>query len=248
MYFDSNATTAADMKYFNMLVLIVQVFGVASVVITAVWMGHFRGGFAWQSDPLHEFNYHPLFMIIGMVFLYADAILAYRVFRNDRKIYIKILHAVMHVFALIFAAVGLKAVFDSHNLNAGGPIPNLYSLHSWLGLFVVVCFGLQWSLGFISFLWPKLSMGIRTFYMPYHTFWGVVLLVLATATALMGITEKAIFHKDDIHYSALSTEAVLINCLGVLLVLFTGFVVYLVTKPEYKRQPSPEEDHVPLEN
>ncbi|KAI8774587.1 cytochrome b561, partial [Biomphalaria glabrata] len=248
MYFDSNATTAADMKYFNMLVLIVQVFGVASVVITAVWMGHFRGGFAWQSDPSHEFNYHPLFMIIGMVFLYADAILAYRVFRNDRKIYIKILHAVMHVFALIFAAVGLKAVFDSHNLSTGGPIPNLYSLHSWLGLFVVVCFGLQWSLGFISFLWPKLSMGIRTLYMPYHTFWGVVLLVLATATALMGITEKAIFHKDDIHYSALSTEAVLINCLGVLLVLFTGFVVYLVTKPEYKRQPSPEEDHVPLEN
>lgn len=75
------------------------------------------------------------------VFLFASSgILAYRVFRNDRKLYIKILHASMHVAALIFASVGLKAVFDSHN-NSGNA--NLYSLHSWLGLTVVIAFGLQ---------------------------------------------------------------------------------------------------------
>jgi cytochrome b-561 len=248
MYFDSNAASSADMRYFNWLVLVVQLLGVVSVVITAVWMGHYRGGFAWQSDPDHQFNYHPLFMIIGMVFLYADAILAYRVFRNDRKVYIKVLHGCMHVCALLFAGVGLKAVFDSHNLKKPDPIPNLYSLHSWLGLFVVVSFGLQWLLGFASFLWPKLGMGARTMYMPYHTFWGVTLLILATATALMGITEKAIFHNATIGYSNLSSEGILINCLGVILVLFTGLVVYLVTKPEYKRQPAPEEDHVPLDS
>jgi len=238
MYMDGNVASSADMRYFNWLVLLTQLVGVASVVITAVWMGHFRGGFAWQSDPDHQFNYHPLFMVIGMVFLYADGILAYRVFRNDRKVLIKVLHAVLHIGALIFASVGLKAVFDSHNLKTP-PSNNMYSLHSWIGMFVIVCFGVQWVLGFMSFLWPKFGIAFRSNYMSYHRFWGVCLLILATATALMGITEKALFSKS---YSAEGSEGVLINCLGVALVTFTGLVVYLVTKPEYSR-PQEEETH-----
>lgn len=85
-------------------------------------------------------------------------------------------------------------------------------------------------------------------FMPYHTFCGISLLILSTGVALMGITEKAIFAKDDIGYTKHSSEGTLINCLGVVLVLFTGTVIYLVTKPEFKRQPSPEEDHVQLDN
>ena len=50
------------------------------------------------------------------------------------------MHAGVHTVALVFAVVGLIAVFDAHNSEGN---PNLYSLHGWIGLFVVVAFALQ---------------------------------------------------------------------------------------------------------
>lgn len=48
-----------------------QILGLASVVLTGVWMGHYRGGFAWDGSA-REFNLHPLCMVLGLVFLQGD--------------------------------------------------------------------------------------------------------------------------------------------------------------------------------
>lgn len=48
-----------------------QVVGLLTVVLTGVWMGHYRGGFAWDGSA-QEFNLHPLCMVLGMVFLQGD--------------------------------------------------------------------------------------------------------------------------------------------------------------------------------
>lgn len=48
-----------------------QVLGLMSVVLTGVWMGQYRGGFAWDGSA-QEFNLHPLCMMLGLVFLHGD--------------------------------------------------------------------------------------------------------------------------------------------------------------------------------
>jgi len=64
----------------------------------------------------------------------------YRLFRYSKKFTLKVLHAVIQISSLLFAAVGLAAVFDYHNRSG---IPNMYSMHSWLGLITVILFGIQ---------------------------------------------------------------------------------------------------------
>ena len=46
-------------------------------------------------------------------------------------------------------------------------------------------------------------------------------------------------HSD---YGELPSEGVMMNFIGVLLVVFAGLVIYLVTEPHFKRQPLPEDE------
>ncbi|XP_078125999.1 transmembrane ascorbate-dependent reductase CYB561 isoform X3 [Sander vitreus] len=116
-----------------------QLLGVASVVLTGVWMGHYRGGFAWDGSG-REFNVHPLCMVLGLVFLQGDAILVYRVFRNETKRNVKVLHGIIHLLALIISIVGIVAVFDFHRASK---TPDMYTLHSWCGMATLVLFFIQ---------------------------------------------------------------------------------------------------------
>lgn len=45
-------------------------------------------------------------------------------------------------------------------------------------------------------------------------------------------------------YMAFVPEGYLVNIIGLLLVALGGLIVYIVTKPEYARQPLPEEQHI----
>jgi len=65
--------------------------------------------------------------------------LMYRMQRNVRKRRLKLIHAGMMLFIVLLTVIALVAVFDSHNL-APIPIPNMYSLHSWVGLTTVILF------------------------------------------------------------------------------------------------------------
>jgi cytochrome b-561 len=233
-------------RIFTFLVVVAEVFALTAVIIVGIWMGNFRGGFAWNDAPEKEFNYHPLFMILGMVFLYGNAILVYRVFRNERKLPLKIAHASLQALALLFSGVGLKAVFDSHNL-ATPPAQNLYTFHSWLGLTTVILFGFHWLLGFVTFLLPFCNQSVRAFFKPIHVYFGVVIFCCAVATALTGLTEKLLWSLKD-SYSQYPAEGVLANSLGLLLFILVVTIVFIIVNPNYRRRPLPEEETIQLTN
>ena len=75
--------------------------------------------------------------------------LIYRSQRTVRKRRLKLIHAGIMIFSVLFTIIALIAVFDSHNL-AIPPIPNMYSLHSWVGLTTVVLFCCQVCLKYIK--------------------------------------------------------------------------------------------------
>ncbi|KAG8006699.1 Cytochrome b561, partial [Nibea albiflora] len=214
-----------------------QVLGLTSVVLTGVWMGHYRGGFAWDGSA-QEFNLHPLCMVLGLVFLHGDAILVYRVFRNEAKRNVKLLHGIIHLLALIISIIGFVAVFDFHRKSK---IPDMYSLHSWCGMATLVLFCIQWVMGLLFFLFPVASSWLRASYLPIHVFCGVALLVMAIGTSLLGITEKLLFSIMST-YSLFTPEGVLANVLGILLMCFGVLLGYLISKEEYRRPPNPEEE------
>ncbi|GCB83271.1 hypothetical protein scyTo_0023661, partial [Scyliorhinus torazame] len=67
-------------------------------------------------------------------------ILVYRVFKNESKTTVKILHGGIHLISLVATIVGLVSVFGYHSAQN---IPDMYSLHSWCGLISIILFCVQ---------------------------------------------------------------------------------------------------------
>eukprot|EP00057_Strongylocentrotus_purpuratus_P004243 XP_003728314.2 PREDICTED: cytochrome b561-like isoform X2 [Strongylocentrotus purpuratus] len=223
---------------FYLLLTLSQVVGIMILILVGYWTGHTLGGYAWDGSG-REFNLHPLFMTIGLVFLYGDGILIFRVFRHNSSSKIKIVHLLFHSLALIFACVGLKTVFNFHRVQS---FPDMYSLHSWVGLSAFILFVLQWMTGIACFLYPRLRDELRVTYLPLHRYIGVATFAMVIAAACAGINEKLFFvysgRGDSLKYSALPHGAYIGNFLGFLILLFGLIVGYLVSNSDFRRQTS----------
>lgn len=186
-------STSRNLVNFRLVYIISQLVGIVVVILMICWIGIHLGGLAWTSNPAVQFNWHPLLMTLGMIFLYGNSILVYRGFRYARKRPLKLTHAGLHAGAFLFTVIALIAVFDSHNLN-NPPLANMYSLHSWVGLSAVLLFSFQYVVGFVTFLFPQLKDPIKETVMPIHIFFGLLGFVMAVGAALLGLSEKALFH------------------------------------------------------
>ncbi|KAM9380326.1 plasma membrane ascorbate-dependent reductase CYBRD1 [Phaethornis superciliosus] len=224
-----------DYGRFLSLLVSALLFGFVSVVFSLVWVFRYREGLSWDGSAA-EFNWHPVLIITGFVFIQGIAIIVYRLPWTWKcsKLLMKFIHAGLNTIAMILAIVSMVAVFDFHNARN---IPNMYSLHSWVGLAAVIFYSLQLVLGFAVFLLPFAPVSLRAALMPIHVYLGLTIFATVIATALMGITEKLIFSLQKPAYSASPPEATFVNCLGLLLVIFGALVLWMASRPHWKRPP-----------
>ncbi|XP_060927614.1 lysosomal membrane ascorbate-dependent ferrireductase CYB561A3 isoform X1 [Limanda limanda] len=230
---------------FYLCYLLCLCLGLACVVCVCVWNSQWRGGFAWDGSA-HQFNWHPVLMVTGLVVVYGIGAVVYRIplTWGQNKLPWKILHAALMLIALLLSIVGLCAVFDFHNAKG---MANLYSIHSWIGIVAAALFALQWVVGVAGFLLPCSPVSLRKLMKPVHVWLGGSILLLSIAACISGINEKLIFSlKGNITetqpYSSLPPEAVLGNSLGVLIVVFGLVVLKILSNYSWQRpDPRPED-------
>ena len=226
-----------------------QITGIALVFLTGYWRGVFHHGFVLEGDASQQFNWHPFLLTTGLVFLYGNGMLIYRVFRYGPKKTLKIVHASIMLTSFILMVIALKAVFDSNNdtKDKNGnpdPLPHMKTLHSWMGIITATLFTMQWMIGYVMFLAPtNIAAKVKAFYLSVHNWFGLFIFILACATVLLGVAEENIYKGFDMRNGP---EGYMMNITSLLIIIFCALVVFLSINIKYKRLPLPEE--APINN
>jgi hypothetical protein len=218
----------------------------ASILVVIIWITHL-GGLSWKyGESKQVFNWHPLLMITAFAFM-TVASLSFRNFNRPKS---KTLHGLSWSVAILCMIVGLVAVFRSHNDGISGYVANLYSLHSWIGLLVLISYSFQFLSGMMAFGFPKIwtwngvalaSESFKSRLLLVHHFAGRMIYLSMCITILMGIQEKEGFigcaykveHVDRFppsHFYEIPLACRISHLMG-LLIFFTGICTAFALHP-----------------
>eukprot|EP00879_Flechtneria_rotunda_P003581 GHRR01003815.1.p1 GENE.GHRR01003815.1~~GHRR01003815.1.p1 ORF type:complete len:293 (+),score=68.89 GHRR01003815.1:1580-2458(+) len=179
-----------------------RVCALTTLLVVGIWVHFYLGGVAAgpkvaadggnSTDQL--FNWHPVLMILAFAVFMTEAVLAYKapLQQSFSRPLRKQVHWIMHSLALLCASLGVLVAWKSHTLK-DPPIANLYSPHSYIGGIAMLLLLGQYSIGFTSYLWPKISLESRVALGPQHRFQGLAVYITGMAAAAVGLQEKATF-------------------------------------------------------
>ena len=173
----------------------------------------YNGGLVnWQSDNISKiFNWHPICMMLGMMFLGGWGVTAFRLpyLTKEQN---KIIHSVCHVGAVISWTIGLATVYrvnfnerTDENGNGTGTYPQtLNSIHAIVGMMTCIAYFLNFTIGLFAYGFGVVGLETKKALMPWHIFLGTYALMSAFAAIISGI-QRFMFNCDI--YS--STDATL---------------------------------------
>jgi cytochrome b-561 len=103
-------------------------------------------------------------------------------------------------------------------------------------------FAIQFVIGFFSFLILLCCEGAtaacRASLVPTHATFGLITFVMACATCMAGLTEKALFALKTTNYvNWTSNEAIIINALGVVIAAAAISIVFTLSVPSVRKAP-----------
>ncbi|XP_065809385.1 plasma membrane ascorbate-dependent reductase CYBRD1-like [Labrus bergylta] len=212
-------------------------FGSLTIIFVLRWVSNYRDGLAWDGGPAN-FNWHPVLQLSGFVFLNGLGIIAFRLPWTHQlsKESVKLIHAALNTLAFFCAIMALKAVFGSQS---GSNFPDLFSLHSWLGITVVSLFGIEIALAASIYLFPITPESWKAAFHPLHVFLGRFLFGSTICVSLIGLTERLIFSLNDPKYSDSPPEAFFANVMGLLLVAYGVAIFWISTNKSWKHPGPP---------
>ncbi|PON60828.1 Cytochrome b561 and DOMON domain-containing protein [Parasponia andersonii] len=147
-------------------------------------------------------------------------------FKSGNKLKIFNLHPFLMVVGLIiFGGEGTYAVFKFKDETG---TKDLVSLHTWLGIIAISAYGLQFVLGFFTFFFPGAAMPTRGSLLPWHTYFGTVIFLLAVCAAETGLIQRFIGLGLALK---LNQEGLIVNFTGLLIFLFGVSVTLSVILP-----------------
>jgi len=210
-----------------------------------------KGGLGKLDWGEYIFNFHPIFMYSALILGCFSAVLTYRLLPISKYI-AKSIHGLIHTIAIICIILGLVTVFmgnGSTKHNTGHSYyPNLFSLHSFLGIGTVLVYVTNYILGLVHFV-PSLNLiplEPRVNFMPYHVALGMFSIFAATIAVETGIMELATelgctYQRDGPdsnpvqgYYEKISLGCKLGNAVGVLVFVAVFLLFFAVRKVQHR--------------
>ncbi|VVC32414.1 Cytochrome b561/ferric reductase transmembrane [Cinara cedri] len=186
---------------------------------------------ATSISPVQFSNWHFLLITIGL-YLYANSIFMIKTKKLDKNKNsdVTLQYVMLHTFAFAVSALALYAIYANKETNKPKDSKfyqgHLYSVHSWVGLCAALMFTVQWLSTVAAFVMPCLrNAGLP----PGRTF-SLYTVFVSSVALVTGINGHAIKLLKGA-YRTYSTESLILNGFGMLVMVFLFLIAFMVLKP-----------------
>lgn len=221
---------------FGILMLLSEILLFGAIGLCIYWILQYQDGVAWTNNTKKQYNLHYILMTGGFIFLNGQSMLVYRCYPCCKKIYNKVLHTIFFVLSISAITIGLVAAIQAQN---SLPDPHhFYSMHSWIGLTAIGIFGLQFVVGFTSFLvllcCDTATAKFRQRLLPTHVTFGIIIFSLGSAAVLTGLMQT-IRHRLSAIYDQLGEQAIIVNAFAMCVVALMILLPFIIFNKSFKR-------------